>query len=182
MANLDMGYLVAQDSSRALEEIMRKNYLQLSTKHEAEMPAVEPIGLDSMQEIPDLPDTIKLKNIYRIPMGKREGISIWIVDGYTVRREIFPDFAFSGNDAVYHFIPKNEVWIDGEVSCEETEYSIALELKERELIKQGFDIEDAYTQAVKLVNKMREENRTLVSDHPEVRVAQPLIRDVGEEE
>lgn len=182
MADLGLGYLVAQDSSRALEEVMRKNYLELSKRHEEKLPVVSPIGMDSMQEIPELPDTIKLKNIYRIPLGERKGISIWIVDGYAVRRDIFPDFAFSGNDAVYHFIPKNEIWIDGEVSCEETEYSIALEMKEWEMIKQGLEIEDAYTQAVKVLNKMREENRTLVSDHPEVRVTQPLIRYVGDEE
>ena len=66
-------------------------------------------------------------------MGTREGISIWIVDGYLVRKNIYPDFGFSGNDLSCHFIPQKEIWIDGQVTCEETEYSIANELMERKL-------------------------------------------------
>jgi hypothetical protein len=87
---------------------------------------------DNIKEIKDIPDSIRLQNIYRLPVGIRNGISIWIVDGYLVRKNIFPDFGFSGNDLSCHFIPSKEIWIDGQISCEETEYSISTELMERQ--------------------------------------------------
>jgi hypothetical protein len=88
-------------------------------------------------------------------MGTREGIDIWIVDGYMVRKNIYPDFGFSGNDKSYHFIPPKEIWIDGQVSCEETEYSISTELKERKLIESGKSYDDAYSDAIDITDKLR---------------------------
>ena len=145
MAKFGMTYYDAHDSSLLIEMIMRNNYKLLSEKHESSLPFVAPIDYDSTQEIETLPEKIKLKNIYRIPLGERNGMKVWVVDGYNVRRDIYPDFGFSGNDLAYKFIPENEIWLDGEISCEEMEYSISLELKERELMSKGLYYDDAYT-------------------------------------
>jgi hypothetical protein len=179
MAKFGMTYFDAHDSSLALELVMRRNFLKESSEHESKLPKVAPIDFDSTQEIEDLPDMIKLKNIYRIPLRTINGIRIWVVDGYAVRREIYPDFGFSGNDKAYHFIPENEIWIDGSITCEETEYSIALELKEREEMMKGKVYDDAYLEAVKVSNKMRDDNQNFVLKQKAIIKTNPIVRDTG---
>ena len=108
-----------------------------------------------------------------------EGISIWIVDGYLVRKNFYPDFGFSGNDMAYHFIPPKEIWIDGQVSCEETEYSIALELKERQLMSEGKTYSDAYEEAVQMIQQQRKSMERLVKSHFKIAIPDSLERDAG---
>jgi hypothetical protein len=77
----------------------------------------------------------------------------------------------------YHFIPPNEIWIDGEVSCEETEYSIALEMTERVLMASGKTYDEAYLEAVKVTVNMRKENEKKANEHPPLKIIKPLYRD-----
>jgi hypothetical protein len=179
MAKYGMTYVDAHDSSLALELVMRRNFLKESAEHEFKLSKVAPIDFDSTQEIEDLPEMIKLKNIYRIPLRTINGIGIWVVDGYTVRRDIYPDFGFSGNDKAYHFIPENEIWIDGSITCEETEYSIALELKEREEMLKGKIYDDAYVEAVKVSDKMRTDNQNIILKQKPINKTNPIVRDTG---
>jgi hypothetical protein len=170
-------YFDAHDSSLAVELIMRRGFENECSKHETGLKTVSPTDFDSTQEIEDIPEMIKLKNVYRIPYGERSGIKIWIVDGFTVRRDVYPDFGFSGNDMAYHFIPPKEIWIDGEVSCEETEYSIALEMTERVLMESGKTYDEAYLEAVKVTDSMRKENEKKAKEQPPLKITQPLYRD-----
>ena len=179
MEKFKMAYFDAHDSSLALELQMRRNYKKICEEQENGLKDVAPIDFDSTQEITDIPEKIKLKNIYRIPLGERNGIKIWIVDGYAVRRDIYPDFGFSGNDKAYHFIPDKEIWIDGEVSCEETEYSIALEMKERELMDKGLEYDSAYTTAVQVSDKMREDQEMLCNSQKIITKPEQVARDTG---
>jgi hypothetical protein len=82
-----------------------------------------------------------------------------------VRKNIYPDFGFSGNDLSYHFIPPKEIWIDGQVSCDETEYSIATELKERKLIEAGKSYDDAYSDAIDMTLNLRQNMMKLTKSH-----------------
>ena len=125
---------------------------------------------------------MKLEHIYRIPMGERNGIRIWLVDGYLIRQHIYPDFGFSGNDLAYHFIPPGEIWIDGQVSCEETEYSIATEMMERELMIQGKSYDDAYEAAITRNKTMRDEMEKLINRQKPIFIQDSLTRDVGKME
>lgn len=179
MAKYKIAYFDAHDSSLALELYMRRNFLKQCEEHEKTIHEVAPIDYDSTQEIVDIPDKIKLKNIYQIPLGERNGIGIWVVDGYKVRRDIYPDFGFSGNDLAYHFIPDKEIWIDGAVSCEETEYSIALELKERDFMEKGMDYDSAYVEAVKVTDKMRIDQMILCNSQKAILKTQQVVRDTG---
>jgi len=179
MLKFGMTYFDAHDSSLMLELGMRRDFMKQSALHEGKLPKVAPIDFDSTQEIEDLPDLISLKNIYRIPVKEINGIKIWVVDGYAVRRDVYPDFGFSGNDFAYYFIPENEIWIDGAISCEETGYSIALEMKERELMKGGKSYDDAYLEALKTVEKMRTENFNLIQKQKPVVKTNPAVRDTG---
>lgn len=102
-----------------------------------------------------------------------------MVDGYLVRKSIYPDFGFSGNDLAYHFIPQQEIWIDGQVSCEETEYSISLEMMERKLMEEGKSYSDSYETAVALVRKQREKMEALINSRNKIAIPDSLDRDAG---
>jgi len=174
-----MSYAEAHDSSLVLEQKLRVADLAESQKHESSIRLVSPTDCDNVKEITSLPDSIRLKNIYRVPVGKRDGIDIWIVDGAAVRRDIFPDFGLSGNDLAYKFIPPKEIWIDAQISCEETEFSIISESKERELMAKGIDYDSAYTEALKVVVQKRINMNKFAAMHSPVALPKILEREIG---
>jgi len=179
MAKFGWTYEMAHDSSLSLEQVIRRRNLEVCSAHEASLKKVSVLDSYNKKEIRGLPDSIKLQDIYRVPEGTRNGISIWVVDGYMIRKNFYPDFGFSGNDLAYHFIPQGEIWIDGQVSCEETEYSIALEMKERQLISSGKSYSDAYEEAVQMVQGQRRLMEKLVKSHPRVIIPDTPDRDAG---
>jgi hypothetical protein len=179
MAKFGWKYLAAHDSSLSLEQTIRRSNEKICREHEASLSKVAPTDYANIKEIKGIPDSIKIENIYRVPAGSRDGIAIWIVDGYMVRKNIYPDFGFSGNDKAYHFIPPKEIWIDGQVTCEETEYSIATELKERKLMENGKSYEDAYSEAIDMTTLMREEMVKKAASHFPIAVPDSLTRYAG---
>jgi glutamyl/glutaminyl-tRNA synthetase len=179
MAKFGWTYEAAHDSSLSLEQVIRHKNLEICTAHEASLKKVSVLDSYNKKEIRNLPDSIRLENIYRVPEGTRGGISVWVVDGYLVRKNFYPDFGFSGNDLAYHFIPPKEIWIDGQVSCEETEYSVALEMKERQLMAEDKSYSDAYEEAVQMVQQQRKSMESLVKSHFRVAIPDSLERDAG---
>jgi hypothetical protein len=179
MAKFGWKYITAHDSSLSLEQTIRHSNEEICRAHEASLKKVSPTDFSNIKEIRGIPDSIQIQNIYRVPMGKREGIDIWIVDGYMVRKNIYPDFGFSGNDLSYHFIPEKEIWIDGQVTCEETEYSISTELKERELMKAGKSYDDAYSDAIDITQKKRGDMVKLAFSHYKLAIPDSLTRYAG---
>ncbi len=179
MAKFGWTYDRAHDSSLAVEQVIRHGNDSLCRLHEQQLPAVSPTDWSGRKELSRLPDSILLKGIYRVPVGQREGLNVWIVDGYLVRKNIFPDFGFSGNDLSCRFIPKGEVWIDGQVSCEETEYSIAGELLERKLMLGGMPFSDAYESSVAVIRDLRDKMAGRIRNHPPVLLPDTTARDAG---
>ena len=179
MAKFGWQYITAHDSSLSLEQTIRRSNEEICCAHEASLRNVSATDYANIKEIRNVPDSIKIQNIYRVPVGTREGINIWIVDGYMVRKNIYPDFGFSGNDLSYHFIPEKEIWIDGQVSCEETEYSIATELKERKLIEAGKSYDDAYSDAIDITLKMRESMTRMAKSHFRIAIPDSLTMYAG---
>ena len=179
MAKFGWKYITAHDSSLSLEQTIRHSNEKICMEHEASLRKVSPTDFSNIKEIRGIPDSIKIQNIYRVPAGTREGIDIWIVDGYMVRKNIYPDFGFSGNDKSYHFIPQKEIWIDGQVSCDETEYSIATELKERKLIEEGKSYDDAYSDAIDITLKNRENMMKMAKSHFRIVIPDSLTMYAG---
>jgi hypothetical protein len=179
MAILGYTYSIAHDSSLRLERKMRLADLEIANKHEEELPKVAPCDCDKIEEIPELGDSVKLNGIYLQLYSVRQGISIWIVNGSNVRRDIYPDFGFSGNDLAYYFIPKNEIWIDAQISCEETEYSINCELNERKFMASGEEYDIAYEKGLRGEMKFRDEKRKEALNKPVVIVPKQLDREKG---
>jgi hypothetical protein len=172
-------YYDAHDSALSLELGMRRGFLTASNEHEKQIPLVSPIDYDSTQEIEELPEQIKLSGIYKIPFAKRDGVDIWVVDGYKIRREIYPDFGFSGNSSAYKFIPGNEIWIDASITCQETEYSIQLELKEMAYMKSGLPYDDAYTKALVTTDSLRKAVDKVVTNKHAYTLQTNRYRDTG---
>jgi hypothetical protein len=180
MAKFGWTYDKAHDSSLMVEVAMRRNFERICRQHEDSLPPMPVTDYENAKEIRDIPDSVKLMHIYRVPLGKQDGISIWIVDGYLIRKNFYPDFGNSGNDQAYHFIPPREIWIDGQISASETEYSIALELKERELMAKGMSYDDAYETAIAINQQQRLQMEKLVNMHPPVMIPDSTTRDSGE--
>jgi len=179
MAKFGWTYLTSHDSSLMLEQAIRKTNEDICRAHEASLKKVAVTDYSNIKEIPGIPDSIKLQNIYRVPAGQRDSLSIWIVDGYMVRKTIYPDFGFSGNDLSYHFIPQKEIWIDGQVSCQETEYSLITEINVRNLMLKGKSYSDAYSDAIDLSQNKRQEMEKLSRSHFRLSVPDSLTRYAG---
>jgi hypothetical protein len=179
MAKFGWKYITAHDSSLSIEQTNRHSNEEICLAHEANLKKVSATDYSNIKEIKSIPDSIKIKNIYRVPMGEREGLAVWIVDGYMVRKNIYPDFGFSGNDLSYHFIPQKEIWIDGQVSCDETEYSIATELKERKFIEAGKSYDDAYSDAIDITLKLREDMVKLAGSHFKIAIPDSITKYAG---
>lgn len=179
MAKSGWTYYLAHDSSLMLEQVIRRRNEQICRSHEDSLQKVSVRDYQNIKEIKSIPDSIYLRNIYRVPAGVRNGLKIWIVDGYLVRKNIYPDFGFSGNDLSYHFIPKNEIWIDGQVSCEETEYSITTEMNMRRFMAEGKSYDDAYSDAIDITQSKRQKMFDQASSHFKIAVPDSLTRYAG---
>lgn len=179
MAHKRISYEDAHHLALDLERSMRRADDSSARQHEKELHRVSPTDCDNMKEIADLPDSISLHNIYRVMLGMRGAISVWVVDGAAVRRDIFPDFGLSGNDLAYHFIPKKEIWIDGQISCEETEFSTAIELLERESMAKGMSYNQAYEQAIQAVAPPRKKAAENARRRLSIILPRVLDRDIG---
>jgi hypothetical protein len=179
MARQGMSYDDAHNRALNLERAMRRSDDSSSRAHERELSRVSPTDCDGVKEIAELPDSITLRNIYRVPLGDREGISVWIVDGAAVRRDIYPDFGLSDNGLACHFIPANEIWIDGQMSCEETEFSIATELFERDLMAKGIPYDTAYERAITTIGVSRKRAADSARQKPSLVIPRVLERDRG---
>ncbi len=110
---------------------------------------------------------LQLAGIYRVYLGKRQGLEVWIVDGARVAEEIYPGFVMGGNDQRYRFNPEGEIWIDNRIGVSELEYTIAHELVERQLMcREGWSYDKAHIQGgLAREQKMRADDRRLVAHH-----------------
>lgn len=177
MATRGLTYDDAHDSALALEQALRRRDAQSAREHEQSLLRVAPVDCDGLKEIAALPDSITLREIYRARCGDSDGVQVWIVDGAAVRRDIFPDFGFSGNDLAYRFIPSHEIWLDNAMTCEEFSYAVACELTERRAMAAGASYDDAYERALRDVAVRRADARRAAAEHAPVHVAPPLDRE-----
>lgn len=170
MANYGYTYTAAHDSSLRLEHQMRLKDQEAAKLHEAELKKVSPTDCDGIKQITELADSIRLSGIYLSLYEIRDGIAIWIVDGSLIRKDIYPDFGLSGNEYVYHFIPHGEIWIDAQISCEETEFSILRETIQRNLMSKGMNYDLSYQRALSKETKMRYKKAREVLLKPPIRL------------
>lgn len=88
-------------------------------------------------------------------LERRGSISIWLVDGAEVRKNIDIEFSNFGSHFDIDEIPMHEIWIDGETDPDEQRFFIAHALTERRLIKAGTDADTARQTANHEERRMR---------------------------
>lgn len=179
MAKLGYTYSAAHDSSLTLELSMRLSDHKVALQHESVLPMVSPTDCDGIKQISAIGDSLKLRNVYLYRFDRRSGVTVWVVNGSLVRKEIYPDFGFSGNGYVYNFIPKDEVWIDGQISCEETEFSISRELLQRELMSKGMNYDQSYHKAIEQETILRKIKGNEAYERKSVKPGKRLEREKG---
>jgi hypothetical protein len=99
----------------------------------------------------------QIKKIHKKLLKKytRGKLSVWIVDGELVRGLYFIDFTQGGHDKVYKFIPKNEIWIDDDVSQKEMKFVLLHEMHERNLMEKGmkYDLAHQFSNAIEFYTR-----------------------------
>lgn len=99
-----------------------------------------------------------LRSFYRMPYGRsRGGVSVFIVDGPLVRRDLDGDFCFGANDLAADYVPAGEIWLDSAMSCEHAYYALLHQREERRRLASGMPWDDAYESALAL--RIAEQNR-----------------------
>lgn len=96
--------------------------------------------MQALAEKMDIPikEVEKLGRKVHLKLVEQSGpLKIWIVDGNIIRTLFFADFQEGGNDKVYSFVPRNEIWIDDALKKKERKFILLHELHERRLMTEG---------------------------------------------
>lgn len=111
-----------------------------------------------VKQISKLSNRKTIDNIHKQLLKKYSGaVKVWIVQGGLVRSLYFIDFTEGGHDLVYpHFIPKNEVWLDDDLSPGERKFVLLHELHERHLMGLGWPYFKAHRSASRIEYRCRE--------------------------
>ena len=88
-------------------------------------------------------------------LEQRGGLSVWLVDGSYVRRNIDEEFSNFGHHYSCTAIPKDEIWLDQEGAHDEQPFFMHHARVERELMVQGKDYDTAREEANKEEREMR---------------------------
>lgn len=110
------------------------------------------------------PGNVHIRLLNKITYNGEE-LEIWTVSGRLVRSAYYIDFTEGGHHFIYSFVPKNEVWLDDDISADERPFVLLHELNERMLMRQGL----TYTRAHKRSSKLEWESR-----HDSVKLADNL--------
>ena len=99
-----------------------------------------------------------IQDIHKQPLKKYSGaVKVWIIEGGLVRSLYSVDFTEGGHDLVYpHFIPKNEVWLDDDLSPRERKFVLLHKLHERYLMGLGWPYFKAHRSASRIEYHCRE--------------------------
>jgi hypothetical protein len=118
-----------------------------------------------IREISRLPKKNIIENIHKRLLKKYSGtVKVWVVKGELVRSLDFIDFTEGGHDKVYHFVPKNEVWLDDDLGPGERKFVLLHELHERHLMALGWPYFKAHRSASRIEYHCRAHPEELEAD------------------
>lgn len=85
-----------------------------------------------------------IKKIHKKLLKKysKNKIKIWIVNGEIIRNLFFSEFTEGGNDQIYSFVPKGEIWLDDDLSPKEIKFVLLHEIHERNLMAKGWSYDE----------------------------------------
>jgi len=98
------------------------------------------------------------ENVHIKKIGEHEELSVWLVDGEKIRKDIDENFVQYDHHGRFHFIPSNEIWIDRETNEDERKYFLEHISWEREFMGQGVTLEEAVEKADKRETRERHDS------------------------
>ena len=98
---------------------------------------------------------MNLKKPYIKKFSKISDFTVWIVDGKYIRSNIDEEFTNCGQHHQFHYIPKNEFWIDKERIPGEEKYYIDSMLTVDRLLKKGL----SHKEATKIADRLEKRER-----------------------
>lgn len=103
------------------------------------------------KELNEIFSNIIIKKIHKKLLKEYSGkLKVWIVNGRIVRDLFYIDFTEGGHDKVYNFVPKNEIWIDDDLSQKERKFVFLHEIHERNLMAKGICYNSAHRESSKI--------------------------------
>lgn len=99
-----------------------------------------------------------MKKPYIKKIGGFHHVSVWRVDGTFIREHIDEEFTNFGQHYQFHFIPKNEFWLDKESRRGEQRFLIDHLLVEHRLMETGKTYVQAVTAADRIEKREREKS------------------------
>jgi hypothetical protein len=87
-------------------------------------------------------------------------LKVWIVKG-SLFEIVLCNFTEGGHDLVYKFIPKNEIWLDDDVSPLERKFILLHEIHERNLMAKKWSYDKAHASSSKIEYQCRKNRRLL---------------------
>ena len=94
-------------------------------------------------------------------LARRGPLSIWLVDGAYVRKNVDEEFSNFGHHYSFSEIPKREIWIDEETDPDEQRFFIHHSIVERRMMASGKTYDQARVQANKEERRMRADSGDL---------------------
>lgn len=95
------------------------------------------------------------RNVYKKLIQDIGDVKVWLVDGKAVRNGYNKDFVQGGHCKVYRFIPKDEIWIDDDLSEQERKPVILHEYNELCLMRRGMPYNKAHLRSNIKENRFR---------------------------
>jgi hypothetical protein len=95
------------------------------------------------------------QNVYKKILTYVGDAKVWLVDGKAVRNGYSKEFVQGGHCKVYPFIPKDEIWIDDDLSEQERKPVIIHELNELGLMRKGLPYKKAHLRSNIKENRFR---------------------------
>ena len=96
-----------------------------------------------------------MKPPYFEEIGQRGDITVWLVDGFYVRKNLDEEFTNLRQHYRFNCIPENEFWIDREANADEQPFFIDHLLIEHRLMKKGIP----YVKAIELADRKEKAER-----------------------
>ncbi|MBX9691871.1 MAG: hypothetical protein K2Z81_05765 [Cyanobacteria bacterium] len=107
----------------------------------------------------------KLLNLYRQPVGRYRGASIWIVDGTIVRKELNPDFGLADSLHMSNIVPANQLWLDSSMCTLEAYFALKKRKRLHILSQSGINPDQCYDLALAAEGLERKKQARLCARH-----------------
>ncbi len=145
MKDEGLTYGEAHDQALALEVPLRPSWENQCLAAGKQL--IEFASQKKRKKLLALPES-KLLRLYRQPVGRYRGASIWIVDGTIVRQELNPDFGMADSLYMSDIVPANQFWLDSSMNTFEAYFALQRRKRLHLLQKAGLRPDKCYELAL----------------------------------